>query len=323
MNRIDTLGAPLFVSWQLTRDCDLACLHCCTDSAPNKHLSDEFTADEAMRFAAEIVRAEIPYVMLCGGEPLRVRHFLDIAEYLGQAGTLLKIETNGQLLDSSVVDRLARLPIRSIQISLDADTEEVYARQRPGASLARAHDACRMVRHAGLPLEVTFAPTRLNIHQIAQVIERARELGAFRVNTGRLMRIGRAARLWHKIAPSEADYALFRETIAQQAQFVDGIPQLCYEPFSVAAGLQQSFDTPPATLLVLPNGLVKIVGAVGLVCGDLRRMTLAQAWESYRAAWHNETVIAAIRRGIAEELSHADANVWTSIPNGVLEKCSM
>jgi MoaA/NifB/PqqE/SkfB family radical SAM enzyme len=323
MNRIDTLSAPLFISWQLTRDCDLACLHCCTDSAPGKTLADEFSAAEAMRFAAEIVRAEVPYVMLCGGEPLRVRHFLDIAEYLGQAGTLLKIETNGQMLDPSVVARLARLPIRSIQISLDADTEEVYARQRPGASLARAHDACRMVRDAGLPLEVTFAPTRLNIDQIAQVIDRAKELGAFRFNTGRLMRIGRAARLWHKIAPSEADYARFRATIAQKAQFIDGTPQLCYEPFSVEAGLQQSFDTPPATLLVLPNGLVKIVGAVGMVCGDLRRMTLAQAWQSYRAAWHNETVIAAIRRGIAEELSHADANVWTSIPNGVLEKCSM
>ena len=31
MNRIDTLRAPLFVSWQLTRDCDLTCVHCCTE----------------------------------------------------------------------------------------------------------------------------------------------------------------------------------------------------------------------------------------------------------------------------------------------------
>ena len=32
--RIDALKAPLFVSWQITRDCDLSCVHCCTGSAP-------------------------------------------------------------------------------------------------------------------------------------------------------------------------------------------------------------------------------------------------------------------------------------------------
>ena len=30
MSRIDSLRAPLMVSWQITRDCDLCCLHCCT-----------------------------------------------------------------------------------------------------------------------------------------------------------------------------------------------------------------------------------------------------------------------------------------------------
>ena len=66
-HRIDTLRAPLFVSWQITRDCDLCCLHCCTDSAPGKRLPDELSAEEAMQVAAGIVRAEVPYVMLCGG----------------------------------------------------------------------------------------------------------------------------------------------------------------------------------------------------------------------------------------------------------------
>jgi MoaA/NifB/PqqE/SkfB family radical SAM enzyme len=277
------------------------------------------TAAQAMAFAAEIVKADIPYVMLCGGEPLIVDHFIDVAEYLGGAGVMLKIETNGQGLDEALVQRLARLPVRSIQISLDADTQEVYARQRPGASLAKTHAACRIVRNAGLPLEVTFAPTQINIHEIDAVIERARRFGAFRFNTGKLMHIGRAARLWRKIAPSPEAYALFRKVLARQARCLDQTLQICYEPFSVEAGLQQSFDTPPATLLVLPNGLVKIVGAVGYICGDVRRDTMAEVWEKYRAAWRNEAVVAAIRRGITEELSHADANAWKSIPNGVVE----
>ena len=88
-HRIDSLRAPLFVSWQLTRDCDLACLHCCTDSAPGKRLRDELDAGEALRLAGDIARAEVPYVMLCGGEPLVVPHFFDIAEALGAASPAL------------------------------------------------------------------------------------------------------------------------------------------------------------------------------------------------------------------------------------------
>ena len=127
MNRIDLLGAPLLVSWQITRDCDLCCLHCCTESAPGKRLPDELDADEAMRVADEIIRVGVPYVMLCGGEPLVVPHFLALAEKLGRAGVRLKIETNGQRFDDAVAERLARLPIRSVQISLDGDTEATYA----------------------------------------------------------------------------------------------------------------------------------------------------------------------------------------------------
>ena len=56
MKPIEALSAPLFVSWQLTRDCDLCCLHCCTDSAPGKRLTDELSADEAMQLAGHIAR---------------------------------------------------------------------------------------------------------------------------------------------------------------------------------------------------------------------------------------------------------------------------
>ncbi len=222
MNRIDLLRAPLFVSWQITRDCDLACLHCCTESAPGKRMADELDADEARRLAGEIVRHAVPYVMLCGGEPLVVPHFFDLAETLGQAGVQLKVETNGQRFDARIAERLARLPIRSVQVSLDGDTQETYGRQRPGGSLAKAHAACAAARAAGLPLEITFAPTRLNIDEAEQVILRAQALGAFRFNTGRLMRVGTAARLWGKLEPSAVQYREFQRLLKRMSKRLEG-----------------------------------------------------------------------------------------------------
>ncbi|MGC9269199.1 radical SAM protein [Acidiphilium sp.] len=321
-HHLTTLSAPLFISWQITRDCDLACVHCCTDSAPGHGLTDEFSKAEMMDLAAQIIDAEVPYVMLCGGEPLRVPYFITLAERLGHAGVRLKIETNGQLLDQPTIDRLAALPIRSIQISLDADTQDVYGRQRPGASLAKVHAACRAVREAGMPLEVTFAPTRLNIHQLDAVMRRAAALGAFRFNTGKLMRIGRAARLWYKIHPDEADEVKFRAKLDSYASGlvssgVDTKMEICYLPFTVAEGLDQNRNSPPATMLIMPNGLVKIVGASGYICSDLRRSSLLHAWDEYRAAWHDQAVIDDIDRCIADETFQARANSWISTLNGV------
>ncbi len=311
--RIDSLRAPLFVSWQLTRDCDLACLHCCTDSAPGKRLPDELNAEEALRVAEEIVESEVPYVMLCGGEPMVVPHFFALAEALGVAGIRLKIETNGQRFDAGSAARLARLPVRSVQVSLDGDSQEVYGRQRPGGSLARAHAACRAMTDAGLPLEITFAPTRLNLHEAGAVIRRARELGAFRFNTGALMRIGTAARLWDRLAPTAEQYEAFRALLAHEAGIVGQPMEFCYSPFTLGDALRVSVNEPPATLLVLPNGWVKVASALPQICADLRRDTLADAWKAYRSAWRDDLVVAAVHRAVASGKHHAQANKWQRV----------
>jgi MoaA/NifB/PqqE/SkfB family radical SAM enzyme len=313
--RIDALKAPLFVSWQITRDCDLACLHCCTGSAPGKRLADELSAEESLRVAEELIRNEVPYVMLCGGEPLVVPHFQALADRLGNAGVQLKIETNGQLFDDAVAARLKGLSVRSVQISLDGDTQAVYARQRPGASLQKAHAACHAVFEADLPLEVTFAPSRFNIHEVQAVIERAVELGAFRFNTGQLMRIGTAARHWAKLAPGPEEYLRFRDTLARASRSLAGAGiELCYSPFSITDALRGSADDPPATLLVLPNGWVKVAAALPHICADLRRHTLAESWVRYRAAWRDLDVIAALRAAIEDESRHAQADAWCMSP---------
>jgi MoaA/NifB/PqqE/SkfB family radical SAM enzyme len=209
-----------------------------------------------------------------------------------------------------VAARLARLPIRSVQISLDGDTDETYARQRVGGSLAAAHDACRAVRAAGLPLEITFAPTLINLHEAEQVIERARALGAFRFNTGRLMRVGTAARLWSRLEPSEGQWAEFRGLLERASRRLGAAMELCHEPFEMRDGLRASLESPPATLLVLPNGWVKVAAALPDICADLRRDRLDEAWDAYRVAWRSDRVRSAARNVVDDAALLAQANVW-------------
>ena len=281
---ISKLKAPLFMSWQLTRECNLSCLHCCTESAPNRPFPNELDREEALRLAGDIVEAGIPYVMLCGGEPLVVPHFFEVAEKLGRAGVQLKIETNGQQFGPEEARRLALLPIRSVQVSLDGDTSETYRTVRPNGSLEKAWAACRAVRGAGLPLEVTFAPCRSNVHEAEAVISRAIELGAFRFNTGMLMRLGTAVKFWDRLAPSEDAYAGYFTLLERLEQELAGRIELFFRPRSLSEALELQMVQPPAALYVLPNGLVKVSGALDFICADLRTQTISRAWGRYISA---------------------------------------
>lgn len=315
MTVVDELTAPLFVSWQMTKDCNLACLHCCTDSAPGRALKDELSRDEALRVAEDVAAAGVPYVMLCGGEPTLVPHFFETAERLGRAGVQLKVETNGQGFGPAEAVRLARLPIRSVQISLDGATQAVYGRQRPGGSLEKALSACRAVRGAGLPLEVTFAPTSVNIAEAEAVIALALELGAFRFNTGMLMRLGTAAKLWDRLEPAPEDYRSFRALLERKETELAGRLELCWRPFSIEEALSEQLSEPPATLLVLPNGKVKVSAPLPWLCADLRRQSVADAWEAYRAAWRHPLVRLDSTGVLKDAERLAESNRWADLPS--------
>ena len=311
--RLDSLAAPAMLTWQLTKDCDLACVHCLTESAPGRALPHEFSRAQALSLAKQVVASKVPYVMLAGGEPTIVPYFLELAEFLGNAGVMLKIETNGQTFSEPLAERLAKLPVRSIQISLDGDTQAVYGKMRPGGSLDKAWDACRKVTAKGMPLEVTFAPTRINLAETGGVIDRAASLGAFRFNTGMLMRLGTAAKLWDRLSLHmlEADELL--KTLVRKEREYAGRMELCFRPLDLVEDLQSQLSAPSGTLLVLPDGRVKVAGPLPFTCADLKTQTLAEAWAAYRRAWARPEVAEAARRVVADPSRIAEANRWTAL----------
>ncbi|HVC09768.1 MAG TPA: radical SAM protein [Elusimicrobiota bacterium] len=312
---LEQLSAPAMVTWQMTRDCNLACLHCCTESAPGKALPGELSREESLRLAGQIVAAGVPYVMLVGGEPTIVSHFLEVAQTLGRGGVFLKIETNGQKFGENLARSLSELPIRSIQISLDGATQGTYGKMRPGGKLDAALAAGRMARRFNLPLEITFAPTRLNIHEAAAVIDLALELGAFRFNTGRLMRVGTAAKLWERLELSEETYADYYRLLERREKDLSGSIELCFRPFSLAEQADELLQSPPAALLILPDGRVKMAAASPYYCADLKTGSLMDAWQAYRSAWLHPLIRRRLEKVLHDDKEYSRANEWIALPH--------
>jgi MoaA/NifB/PqqE/SkfB family radical SAM enzyme len=301
-------GAPLFLAWQLTNRCTARCLACCEESGPDKGWRDELTRDEAVGLARRIVDFGIHYVAFGGGEPLGVPHCWDVFEVLAGDGVVLKLETDGSRIDDAAADRLAALDVQCIQISVDGATAATHERMRPGSSFASARGAIERLVARGHPPQFVFVPGRHNLHEIVAAYDLAVTLGCEAFVTGPMMRIGRAAAAWDAIACSDDAWQQAAGRLRERAEERGSPIALSIYPWDIVTEMERRLEHPQAMLLVVPNGKIKLLNALPFAPADLRRDSLAEAWQAYRDAWRADEVRAFVGRcrGEPRLLMHAN-----------------
>lgn len=282
---IDAYRAPLLVAWQLTNRCAARCLACCENSGPDRAWADEFDRAEALDLARRIVAAEIPYVAFGGGEPLGVAHVWDVLELLSAAGVSVKIETNGLHIDDDAVDRLAALAVQCVQISVDGATAATHERSRPGSGFAEAVAAIARLVARGRAPQFVFVPNRFNLDEAVAAYELAASLGCAAFVTGPMMRLGRAAQDWQRLACGDGDWRRTVAALRDKEAALGATTRLSIYPWDILEEIERRLESPQAMLLVVPNGKVKLLNALPFAPADVRRDSLAQAWQAYREAW--------------------------------------
>ncbi|MEW6376653.1 MAG: radical SAM protein [Thermodesulfobacteriota bacterium] len=298
--------APLFIAWQLNSACNLYCLHCCEEAGHD--MPDELAKEEIIDFLEQIVWLNIPYVAISGGEPLLHPDFFEISKFLRGHGVSLKVETNGLLIDRDVADRFAELGFRSVQVSVDGATPQTFERLRLKGSWQKTVDACKYLIEAGVNTEIVFVPTKFNIHEIGDVIEMACSMGSYGFYTGKLMQIGRAANNWDMLCPSDQEYEDLFEVLKEKETKYQGKMNIYYYPYDVLEELKYRLEQPAASILVLPNGKVKLIGPLPFVCGDLRKHNLSEIWQRYQKAWCKSEVITFVGKVINNPSLLAESN---------------
>ena len=124
------LSAPLYVAWQITNECNLACMHCIEESGPGKRFKDELTEEQVFSVLEQMMALEIPYLSFSGGEPMLHPHFFAMAEYVCARGSQLKVETNGHFLTPENCARLRDIGVKAVQVSLDGASRPTFNRIR-------------------------------------------------------------------------------------------------------------------------------------------------------------------------------------------------
>ncbi len=284
------LGAPLYVAWQVTNECNLACLHCIEESGPGKAFKDELNEEQIFGILGQFMDEEVPYLSFSGGEPMVHPQFFRMVEYVCSRDGQLKIETNGHYLTPENCERLKSLGVKAVQVSLDGATRSTFNRMRVRGEFGTVTDGVRNLQAAGVPIEINYSPTFFNVHEIGTAVDLAYELGAYSFYTGRTMYTGNAVKAWHKLALTEEQYVEFFATLHRKTDEYRGRMRVHFHEMGLLEELRYRLHHPAALLIVLPNGLVKLINALPFICGDLRKQSLAEIWANFQRAWQDPRV---------------------------------
>jgi len=288
--RSGELGAPLYIAWQVTNECNLACLHCIEESGPGKAFHDELSDEQVFSVLDQALALEVPYLSFSGGEPMVHHRFFDMVEYVCSRNGQLKVETNGHYLNPENCARLKSLGVKAVQVSLDGATRETFNRMRVRGDYDTAIQGVKNLHAAGVPIEINYSPTRFNTHEIGAAVDLAAELGAYSFYTGRTMYTGNAVKTWHRLSPSEEQYDTFFTVLHSKVDEYRGRMRVYFHEMGLLEELRYRLQHPAALLIVLPNGLVKLINALPFVCGDLRQQTLGEIWARFQGAWQDPRV---------------------------------
>ena len=182
---------PRVVAWEVTKKCNLACVHC-RGASECLEYEGELTTAECFAQVDELAKLGKPIIILTGGEPLMRRDLFDIARYAIAQGLRVVIATNGTLLTPAIAQQMKETGIPRISVSLDFPTAAAHDdfRGQPGA-FAGAVRGIRIATEAGVKFQMNTTITQLNVDCLEDLLNLALELGAeafhpfFLVPTGR------------------------------------------------------------------------------------------------------------------------------------------
>ncbi|MGB5158174.1 heme b synthase [Desulfobacterium sp. N47] len=287
------------VAWEITRNCNLACIHC-RASALNTSYTGELDTKASFKLVDQIAVAGNPIVILTGGEPLLRPDIFDIAAYGTKKGLRMVMAPNGTLITGPIAKKMVDSGIKRISISLDGPSKEIHDSFRgvPGAFEA-AMRGIGFAKDAGLEFQINTTITALNLKYIPQIQKLAEDLGAVAHHIFLLVPTGRGKYiLKHEISADEYEktlnwfydqrnktslqlkatcaphyYRILRQRSKQEGKSVN------FESFGLDAVTRGCLGG-TGFCFISHMGIVQPCGFLNVNCGDVTKNPFDTIWNS-------------------------------------------
>lgn len=194
------MGA-LTLQWHITNRCNKRCSHCYQQVYENK----EFTTAELLDIGSGYLELLKEYnnvneiedrghINITGGEPFIRDDIFELIEffYKNRKEITFGILTNGSYLTEEVVAKLSKFKPRMVQVSLDGN-KEMHDSIRGEGSFEEVIKAIKLLKKYNIKALVSFTANDKNYRNFSEVVSIARNAGAYKVWSDRLVPIGSGA----------------------------------------------------------------------------------------------------------------------------------
>lgn len=158
------------VVWNITRTCNLRCVHCYSDSMANKY-PGELDWDQMQSVVSDLAAYKIPSLLLSGGEPTIHPRFLDLVQLASGSGLKLTISTNGTLITPEKAAALKAAEVAYVGISLDGIGKVHDEFRRKEGAFDAAVRGFRNCHDVGQKTGLRLTLTRHNVQNIEQILD--------------------------------------------------------------------------------------------------------------------------------------------------------
>ncbi len=273
------------VAWELTRNCNLNCMHCRASASRGPHEGELSTLD-CKKIIDEIKGFSSPTIILTGGEPLMRDDLFDIIEYGNSKGLRLVIAVNGTLLDREKALKLRDNGIRRVSLSIDGKNRADHDTFRGvEGSFDAVMKSAEMLSDVALPFQINTTVTQLNVNDLEQIYNVVKSSGACAWHIFLLVPVGRGVGLKGR----ELDAAMYESILGwlytvEKSKEVE-IKVTCAPHYYRI--VKEKGDTPVSAgclagknfMFISHRGIAQPCGYLEAPSGDVRKDSVRKVWE--------------------------------------------
>jgi Fe-coproporphyrin III synthase len=182
------------VVWNITRRCNLRCIHCYSQSQ-DKDYPGELTTEEGRSLIDGLAHFQVPVILFSGGEPIMRPDLSELAQYASSKGLRVVVSTNGTLIKPDTAKVLKEIGLSYVGVSLDGlrDTNDRF-RGIKGA-FDRALEGIKNCQAQDIKVGLRFTINKRNVQDIPGIFRLLEEEDVPRVCFYHLVYAGRGSKL--------------------------------------------------------------------------------------------------------------------------------
>jgi heme d1 biosynthesis radical SAM protein NirJ len=196
------------VIWNLIRRCNLRCKHCYSTSL-DIDFKDELTTEQIKATIDDLKVAQVPVLILSGGEPLLRPDIYEITAYAKAKGFYVALSTNGTLIDESNIEQIKAADYQYVGISVDGLEEFHDEFRRQKGSFKTSMHAIKLCKEAGIKIGMRLCLTKENFNDIPAMLNLMEEYKVDKFYLSHLNYSGRGKRS----AENDAMFKMTKDTM--------------------------------------------------------------------------------------------------------------